>query len=71
MFWWPGCDVEIRGLRPDYCLPVFGVQTDEQMSWAINSTVELLRNDSTDFVGKSGVSCTVTTYETVGTVSQE
>ncbi|CAH1792812.1 unnamed protein product [Owenia fusiformis] len=44
MHYWPGCEVEIRGLRPDYCAPYNGVPNKTMMEIAIDRTVEELSN---------------------------
>nr|XP_060634630.1 glycerophosphocholine cholinephosphodiesterase ENPP6 [Anolis sagrei ordinatus] len=48
MYYWPGCEVEILGHRPTYCLPYYSVPTDADFSNAVNSAVESLRNGSAD-----------------------
>ncbi|XP_003221658.2 glycerophosphocholine cholinephosphodiesterase ENPP6 isoform X1 [Anolis carolinensis] len=48
MYYWPGCDVEILGHRPTYCLPYYSVPTDAEFSNAVNSAIESLRNGSAD-----------------------
>ncbi|XP_061439442.1 glycerophosphocholine cholinephosphodiesterase ENPP6 isoform X1 [Rhineura floridana] len=48
MYYWPGCEVEILGIRPTYCLPYYSVPTDTNFSNAVNSAVEFLRGGTAD-----------------------
>ncbi|XP_028600463.2 glycerophosphocholine cholinephosphodiesterase ENPP6 [Podarcis muralis] len=48
MYYWPGCEVEILGIRPTYCLPYYSVPTDGNFSNAVYSAIELLRRGRAD-----------------------
>ncbi|XP_041372194.1 glycerophosphocholine cholinephosphodiesterase ENPP6-like [Gigantopelta aegis] len=48
MFYWPGCEVEIRGLRPNFCQPYEGIPTIPQFRSAIAQSLQLLQNGSAD-----------------------
>ncbi|XP_034967611.2 glycerophosphocholine cholinephosphodiesterase ENPP6 [Zootoca vivipara] len=48
MYYWPGCEVEILGIRPTYCLPYYSVPTDGNFSNAVDSAIELLRSGRAD-----------------------
>ncbi|XP_044305833.1 glycerophosphocholine cholinephosphodiesterase ENPP6 isoform X1 [Varanus komodoensis] len=48
MYYWPGCEVEILGIRPTYCLPYYSVPTDGNFSNAVNNAIESLRNGTAD-----------------------
>ncbi|CAI5784035.1 glycerophosphocholine cholinephosphodiesterase ENPP6 [Podarcis lilfordi] len=48
MYYWPGCEVEILGIRPTYCLPYYSVPTDGNFSNAVYSAIELLRRSRAD-----------------------
>ncbi|KAH0616131.1 hypothetical protein JD844_027019 [Phrynosoma platyrhinos] len=48
MYYWPGCEVEILGHRPTYCIPYYSVPTDANFSNAVSNAIESLRNGSAD-----------------------
>lgn len=55
MFYWPGCDVAIRGISPTFCEPYFygdgkysGIP---EMSDSIYKGIQLFKKDSADLVG--------------------
>ncbi|XP_033016366.1 glycerophosphocholine cholinephosphodiesterase ENPP6 [Lacerta agilis] len=48
MYYWPGCEVEILGTRPTYCLPYYSVPTDGNFSNAVDSAIEFLRKGRAD-----------------------
>uniref|UniRef100_A0A7M4FNY0 glycerophosphocholine cholinephosphodiesterase n=1 Tax=Crocodylus porosus TaxID=8502 RepID=A0A7M4FNY0_CROPO len=43
MYYWPGCEVEILGVRPSYCQPYFSVPSDANFADAIHDSLESLR----------------------------
>ncbi|KAJ7404764.1 Ectonucleotide pyrophosphatase/phosphodiesterase family member 6 [Pitangus sulphuratus] len=42
MYYWPGCEVEILGVRPSYCREYFSVPTDKNFADAIIDALESL-----------------------------
>ncbi|XP_019390217.1 PREDICTED: ectonucleotide pyrophosphatase/phosphodiesterase family member 6 [Crocodylus porosus] len=48
MYYWPGCEVEILGVRPSYCQPYFSVPSDANFADAIHDSLESLRNGSAE-----------------------
>ncbi|XP_041372311.1 glycerophosphocholine cholinephosphodiesterase ENPP6-like isoform X4 [Gigantopelta aegis] len=48
MFYWPGCEVEIRRLRPKFCQPYEAIATISQFRSAIAQSLQLLQNGSAD-----------------------
>ncbi|XP_006026665.1 ectonucleotide pyrophosphatase/phosphodiesterase family member 6 [Alligator sinensis] len=48
MYYWPGCEVEILGVRPSYCQPYFSVPSDANFADAIRDSLESLRNGSAE-----------------------
>uniref|UniRef100_A0A8V0XU81 glycerophosphocholine cholinephosphodiesterase n=1 Tax=Gallus gallus TaxID=9031 RepID=A0A8V0XU81_CHICK len=48
MYYWPGCEVEILGVRPSYCREYFSVPTDQNFADAISDALEALRNGSAE-----------------------
>ncbi|KAI1238357.1 hypothetical protein IHE44_0013082 [Lamprotornis superbus] len=42
MYYWPGCEVEILGVRPSYCREYFSVPTDKNFADAISDALESL-----------------------------
>jgi hypothetical protein len=56
MFYWPGCDVAIRGTSPTFCESYFygnGTYSDiPEMADSIYKGIQLFKNDSADLVGK-------------------
>ena len=55
MFYWPGCDVAIRGTSPTFCESYFygnGTYSDiPEMADSIYKGIQLFKNDSADLVG--------------------
>lgn len=59
MYFWPGCEVEIRGTRPTFCTSVQKLnyshrpeaETMDSTHAAVTQGMELLANGSADFVG--------------------
>ncbi|KAG8134720.1 putative Ectonucleotide pyrophosphatase-phosphodiesterase family member 6 protein, partial [Naja naja] len=43
-----GCEVEILGIRPNYCIPYENVPTDANFSNAVNNAIESLSNGAAD-----------------------
>ena len=52
MFHWLGCEVEIRGIRPEFCDKYKGIPTMQDFRSAISQSVGLLANNSADMAGK-------------------
>ncbi|XP_069487585.1 glycerophosphocholine cholinephosphodiesterase ENPP6 [Ambystoma mexicanum] len=48
MYYWPGCEVEILGVRPNYCRPYYNTPSDANFSIAVNDAVQSLSNGSAD-----------------------
>ncbi|XP_066488316.1 glycerophosphocholine cholinephosphodiesterase ENPP6 [Tiliqua scincoides] len=48
MYYWPGCEVEILGIRPTFCQPYFSVPTDANFSNAVDNAIEFLRSGKAD-----------------------
>ncbi|NXM09579.1 ENPP6 phosphodiesterase, partial [Tyrannus savana] len=48
MYYWPGCEVEILGVRPSYCREYFSVPTDKNFADAIIDALESLCNGSAE-----------------------
>ncbi|MGH0153273.1 UNVERIFIED_CONTAM: hypothetical protein FKN15_027510 [Acipenser sinensis] len=48
MYYWPGCEVEILGVRPDYCRLYYYYPSDADFRAAVDDAVESLRNGSAD-----------------------
>uniref|UniRef100_A0A6J0UE90 glycerophosphocholine cholinephosphodiesterase n=1 Tax=Pogona vitticeps TaxID=103695 RepID=A0A6J0UE90_9SAUR len=48
MFYWPGCEVEILGIKPSRCLPYYSVPTDADFSRAVNSAIHVLSSNTAD-----------------------
>ncbi|XP_029815290.1 ectonucleotide pyrophosphatase/phosphodiesterase family member 6 [Manacus vitellinus] len=48
MYYWPGCEVEILGVRPSYCREYFSVPTDKNFADAISDALETLCNGSAE-----------------------
>ncbi|XP_006630158.3 glycerophosphocholine cholinephosphodiesterase ENPP6 [Lepisosteus oculatus] len=48
MYYWPGCEVEILGVRPEYCREYFYSPSESNLTQAIDSALETLRNGSAD-----------------------
>ena len=52
MFYWPGCEVQIRDLNPNQCLPYFGPPTMDELRSSIETSLELFKANNSDFAGK-------------------
>ena len=54
MWYWPGCEVQIRGLRPKFCASYFDHRRPglEKMKTAVDEAIEVFRNGSGDFAGE-------------------
>ncbi|XP_074849057.1 glycerophosphocholine cholinephosphodiesterase ENPP6 isoform X2 [Carettochelys insculpta] len=48
MYYWPGCEVEILGVKPSFCQPYFSIPTDINFSDAVSDALESLRNGSAE-----------------------
>ncbi|XP_044537597.1 glycerophosphocholine cholinephosphodiesterase ENPP6 [Gracilinanus agilis] len=48
MYYWPGCEVEILGVRPSYCLEYKNVPTDTDFANAVSNALTSLKNGKTD-----------------------
>lgn len=48
MYYWPGCEVEILGVRPAYCRVYYNSPSDADFKAAVDDAVESLRNGSAD-----------------------
>ncbi|KAM6441628.1 glycerophosphocholine cholinephosphodiesterase ENPP6 [Liasis olivaceus] len=48
MYYWPGCEVEILGVKPNYCIPYENVPTDANFSDAVNNAIESLSKGAAD-----------------------
>ncbi|XP_071987794.1 glycerophosphocholine cholinephosphodiesterase ENPP6-like isoform X2 [Engystomops pustulosus] len=42
MYYWPGCEVEILGVRPNYCREYYNSPSDANFTRAVNDAVETL-----------------------------
>ncbi|XP_061166397.1 glycerophosphocholine cholinephosphodiesterase ENPP6-like [Saccostrea echinata] len=51
MFYWPGCDATIRGVRPTYCEKYTRATLLSDFEYSLQQTMELLRNNSADLIG--------------------
>lgn len=48
MYYWPGCEVEILGVRPNYCREYYNSPSDANFTRAVNDAVETLRNGNAE-----------------------
>ncbi|KAG9479871.1 hypothetical protein GDO78_011741 [Eleutherodactylus coqui] len=48
MYYWPGCEVEILGVRPNYCREYYNFPSDANFTRAVNDAVQTLRNSSAE-----------------------
>ncbi|XP_056407666.1 glycerophosphocholine cholinephosphodiesterase ENPP6 isoform X2 [Hyla sarda] len=48
MYYWPGCEVEILGVRPNYCREYYNFPSDANFTRAVNDAVQSLRNGSAE-----------------------
>lgn len=51
MFYWPGCDVTIRGTTPTHCDKYTKVTLLADFRNSLHQTMGLLRNNSADLIG--------------------
>lgn len=51
MYYWPGCEVEILGVRPNYCREYYNTPSDANFLIAVNDAVQSLSNGSADMAG--------------------
>lgn len=51
MFYWPGCDVRIRGRTPTHCDKYTNVTLLADFRNSLHQTMGLLRNNSADLIG--------------------
>ncbi|XP_004696518.1 glycerophosphocholine cholinephosphodiesterase ENPP6 [Echinops telfairi] len=48
MYYWPGCEVEILGVRPTYCLEYKNVPTDINFANAVSDALDALKSGRAD-----------------------
>ncbi|XP_063806434.1 glycerophosphocholine cholinephosphodiesterase ENPP6 isoform X2 [Pseudophryne corroboree] len=48
MYYWPGCEVEILGVRPSYCREYYNFPSDANFTKAVNDAVQALGNGNAD-----------------------
>ncbi|XP_075053229.1 glycerophosphocholine cholinephosphodiesterase ENPP6 [Mixophyes fleayi] len=48
MYYWPGCEVEILGVRPSYCREYYNFPSDDNFTEAVNDAVQALRYGNAD-----------------------
>ncbi|KAK2493493.1 hypothetical protein MC885_012608 [Smutsia gigantea] len=48
MYYWPGCEVEILGVRPTYCLEYKNVPTDINFANAVSDALDSFKNGRAD-----------------------
>ncbi|KAM8939443.1 glycerophosphocholine cholinephosphodiesterase ENPP6 [Pelodytes ibericus] len=48
MYYWPGCEVEILGVRPNYCREYYNNPSDANFTKAVYDALQSLRNGDTD-----------------------
>ncbi|XP_068125016.1 glycerophosphocholine cholinephosphodiesterase ENPP6 isoform X2 [Hyperolius riggenbachi] len=48
MYYWPGCEVEILGVRPHYCREYYNFPSDANFTRAVNDAVQSLSNGDAD-----------------------
>ena len=51
MFFWPGCDVNIRGITPTHCDKYTRATLIPDFQNSLRQTLSLLRNNSADLIG--------------------
>ncbi|XP_038661625.1 glycerophosphocholine cholinephosphodiesterase ENPP6 [Scyliorhinus canicula] len=42
MYYWPGCEVEIRGVRPTYCRDYYSYPSDKDFTTAVSDAIDVL-----------------------------
>ncbi|XP_067578130.1 glycerophosphocholine cholinephosphodiesterase ENPP6 isoform X1 [Pseudorca crassidens] len=50
MYYWPGCEVEILGVRPTYCLEYKNVPTDINFANAVSDALDFFKSGQADLV---------------------
>ncbi|KAM4052186.1 glycerophosphocholine cholinephosphodiesterase ENPP6 [Anomaloglossus baeobatrachus] len=48
MYYWPGCEVEILGVRPNYCREYYNFPSDANFTKAVNDAVQTLRGSNAE-----------------------
>ncbi|MEE6460854.1 hypothetical protein FKM82_001121 [Ascaphus truei] len=48
MYYWPGCEVEILGVKPHYCREYYDYPSDANFTKAVNDAMQILKNGNTD-----------------------
>ncbi|KAF4026104.1 hypothetical protein G4228_018304 [Cervus hanglu yarkandensis] len=48
MYYWPGCEVEILGVRPTYCLEYKSVPTDANFANAVSGALDVFKSGQAD-----------------------
>ncbi|XP_069832664.1 glycerophosphocholine cholinephosphodiesterase ENPP6 [Dendropsophus ebraccatus] len=48
MYYWPGCEVEILGVRPNYCREYYDFPSDANFTRAVNDAIQTLRNGNAE-----------------------
>uniref|UniRef100_A0A8C5QIU4 glycerophosphocholine cholinephosphodiesterase n=1 Tax=Leptobrachium leishanense TaxID=445787 RepID=A0A8C5QIU4_9ANUR len=48
MYYWPGCEVEILGVRPSYCREYYDYPSDADFTKAVSDAMQSLRKGDTD-----------------------
>ncbi|KAM4706410.1 glycerophosphocholine cholinephosphodiesterase ENPP6 [Discoglossus pictus] len=48
MYYWPGCEVEILGVRPSYCREYYNFPSDANFTKAVSDAIQSLRNGNSD-----------------------
>ncbi|XP_063316070.1 glycerophosphocholine cholinephosphodiesterase ENPP6 [Pelobates fuscus] len=48
MYYWPGCEVEILGVKPSYCREYYDNPSDVNFMKAVSDALQFLRNGETD-----------------------
>ncbi|XP_013382373.1 ectonucleotide pyrophosphatase/phosphodiesterase family member 6-like [Lingula anatina] len=51
LYFWPGCEVSVGGLRPTFCLPYTTMPHLGDLDVAIKESLRLFQNESADFIG--------------------
>lgn len=52
MYYWPGCEVQIRELRPTFCQPYKSVPDVRQFQQAVMDGLQKLQRGDADIVGQ-------------------
>ncbi len=51
MYYWLGCEIEIQGVKPAQCEPYYAYPTIQNLSDAIDHTVNAMQHNIADFAG--------------------